>query len=112
MKDETKNLFLAIALSIVVLVGWQYFVGAPKLDKQRAEQQQAQQVATVRPNADVAPRRRWSAGHATAQPGQSQQVRSRRPRSAPRQALAASPRVAIETKSLVGSISPRPASTT
>ncbi|MFO1117181.1 MAG: membrane protein insertase YidC [Beijerinckiaceae bacterium] len=105
MKDETKNLFLAIALSIVVLVGWQYFVGAPKLDKQRAEQQQAQQVATVRPNADgttAAPVPPGAATPATPANPASPVAPAARTRE---EALAASPRVAIETKSLVGSIS-------
>ena len=52
MNNDTKNLFLAIALSVVVLVGWQYFVGAPKLTQQRADLKE-QQSLPPRPNADA-----------------------------------------------------------
>ena len=51
MNNDTKNLFLAIALSVMVLVGWQYFVGAPKLTQQRADQQ-AQQSLPPRPTSE------------------------------------------------------------
>ena len=33
MMPDNKNLFLAIALSILVIVGWQYFLGAPQMEK-------------------------------------------------------------------------------
>ncbi len=48
MTDQ-KNTLLAIVLSAVVLIGWQYFVGLPQMEKQRqeaqlkAQQQQQQQ---------------------------------------------------------------------
>ena len=32
---EHKNTILAIVLSLVVVVGWQYFVGYPQMEKQR-----------------------------------------------------------------------------
>ena len=35
MKDDQKNLYLAIALSILVIVGWNYFYGAPQMEKSR-----------------------------------------------------------------------------
>ncbi len=61
MTNDTKNLFLAIALSVAVLVGWQYFVGAPKLSQQRADIKE-QQSLPPRPTSDTpalpAPRRR------------------------------------------------------
>ena len=34
---EHKNTILAIVLSLVVVVGWQYFVGYPQMEKQRQE---------------------------------------------------------------------------
>ncbi|RAI29662.1 hypothetical protein CH340_22525, partial [Rhodoplanes serenus] len=44
--NEQKNVLLAIALSAVVLIVWQYFFGMPQIDKQRQiQQQQAQQQA-------------------------------------------------------------------
>src|SRR5688572_3337679 len=49
--NDQKNTILAIVLSAVVLIVWQYFVGMPQMEKQRQEtqlkqqQQQAQQQA-------------------------------------------------------------------
>jgi YidC/Oxa1 family membrane protein insertase len=43
MTDQ-KNTLLAIVLSAIVLIGWQYFIGMPQMEKQR-QQQQAQQQA-------------------------------------------------------------------
>jgi YidC/Oxa1 family membrane protein insertase len=37
--SEQRNFILAIALSIAVLLGWQYFVGVPKMEAERARQQ-------------------------------------------------------------------------
>src|SRR3979409_2375613 len=50
MTDQ-KNTILAIALSALVLMAWQYFVGLPQMEKQKQEaplkaQQQQQQVQT------------------------------------------------------------------
>jgi YidC/Oxa1 family membrane protein insertase len=36
---DTKNLLFAIALSMAVLLGWQYFYGVPKMEQQRREAQ-------------------------------------------------------------------------
>ncbi len=45
---DSKNTILAIVLSAVVLIAWQYFVGMPQLQKERQQQQQAQQQAAAR----------------------------------------------------------------
>ena len=51
MTDQ-KNTILAIVLSALVLIAWQYFVGLPQMEKQKqeaqlkAQQQQQQQVQT------------------------------------------------------------------
>ncbi|WP_029058370.1 membrane protein insertase YidC [Stappia stellulata] len=39
---DNRNTILAIVLSLVVLLGWQYFVAQPQMERQRAEQQAAQ----------------------------------------------------------------------
>ena len=47
MTDQ-KNTILAIVLSAVVLIGWQFFFAQPQLEKQQqqvAQQQQAQRQA-------------------------------------------------------------------
>lgn len=46
---NNRNMFIAIGLSLAILLGWQYFFGIPQAEKQRqlAEQQrQAQQAQT------------------------------------------------------------------
>jgi YidC/Oxa1 family membrane protein insertase len=101
--EDNKNLLLAITLSVIVMVGWNYFYGAPKLDQQRQSAQQSQQVA---PGAPAAPGTVLQPGSpaAPAASGISPTVASSQilTRSA---ALALSPRVKIETPSLFGSIS-------
>ena len=50
MTDDSKNLYLAIALSILVIIGWNFFYGWPQMQKSRQAVQQAQ-TATTRPQA-------------------------------------------------------------
>ena len=38
MNQDQKNLYLAFALSILVFVGWNYFYGAPQMEKARQVQ--------------------------------------------------------------------------
>jgi YidC/Oxa1 family membrane protein insertase len=100
--NDQKNTILAIVLSAIVLIGWQFYFGTPQ--QKQIQQQQAQQP----PAAPQQP------------PGTSQQPTGAPPtpgtapqapgQAAPGQpltreaALAASPRVRIETPSLAGSI--------
>jgi YidC/Oxa1 family membrane protein insertase len=107
--SEHKNTILAVVLSLLVIVGWQYFIGYPQMERQRQEtQQQAQlkqpsqsqpgstQPATPQPNAaqpaevPETPR--------TGTPSAQAQAASREA------AIASSPRIAIETPRLGGSI--------
>ncbi|MFG1398240.1 membrane protein insertase YidC [Roseixanthobacter pseudopolyaromaticivorans] len=105
---DNRNMFIAIGLSLAILLGWQYFIGIPQAEKQRqaAEQQrvlqQAQQqteqqsqtpAASATPGPDgVTP----PASHAAGAPGRALTRE---------QALALSPRVAIDTPRVKGSIS-------
>jgi YidC/Oxa1 family membrane protein insertase len=97
--DDNRNMMLAIGLSVAVLVGWQFFVGLPQLEKQREtqklqQQQQPQgQTAQPAPGGQVMPGGPQIAS-GVAQPGSFTRE----------QALAASPRVPIETPRLKGSI--------
>ena len=36
---EHKNTILAVVLSLLVIVGWQYFIGYPQMERQRQEAQ-------------------------------------------------------------------------
>jgi YidC/Oxa1 family membrane protein insertase len=94
--EDSRNLILAIVLSVLVLIGWNYFYGAPQLQKDRQAQTQAQSQAnpaaapgTPQPNGAVAP---LNAAPVVA-------AAQTRP-----EALAASKRIPIDTRSLGGSI--------
>ncbi|WP_346900253.1 membrane protein insertase YidC [uncultured Roseibium sp.] len=45
MFSENRNTILAIVLSLVVLLGWQYFIAKPQLERQQAELQAQQEKA-------------------------------------------------------------------
>lgn len=44
MTNDNKNFFVAIALSLVVLIGWNFLYGVPQAERTRQQAQQAQQV--------------------------------------------------------------------
>jgi YidC/Oxa1 family membrane protein insertase len=97
MTDQ-KNTILAIVLSAIVLIGWQYFIGMPQMEKQK---QISQQQAVER--AQPAPGAQPQAGTAPTAPGQPAQTGAAQPLTRDG-ALAASPRIAIDTPSLQGTI--------
>src|SRR5208282_5206679 len=106
---EHKNTILAIVLSLLVVVGWQYFVGYPQMQKQREEarlkqQEQAQvQPGAAQPSAAQPATPAPQAG-APAVPGAPPAV-AQQPATLTREAvIAASPHVAIDTPRLRGSI--------
>jgi len=93
MTGDNKNFLLAIVMSAMIIFSWQYFYAGPKQEalKQQMVAQQAQQSATT----PAAP-----AGTTAGAPAAVNE-NVILPRD---QALALSPRVAIETPSLAGSI--------
>jgi YidC/Oxa1 family membrane protein insertase len=107
MTDQ-KNTILAIVLSALVLIAWQYFVGMPQMEKQKQEallkqQQQQQQVQTPGQGAQT--------GAPAVQGGVQPQLPGQGAAPTINQVLTrdavikASPRVQIETPRLRGSIS-------
>ena len=46
---DSKNTILAIVLSAVVLIAWQYFYAMPAAEKQKLQQLQAQQQTPQQP---------------------------------------------------------------
>ncbi|MCA3564597.1 MAG: membrane protein insertase YidC [Methylocystis sp.] len=107
MQKETdnKNLFLAIGLSILVIIGWNYFYVGPQTEKQRQERlaQQTQQSTIPQPGAapqlpGAAPSTAPNATPAPTLPGTPAAGLNREA------ALAQSPRVKIVTPRLTGSI--------
>ena len=89
--QDSKNLILAIALSVIVLVGWQYFFGMPLLEGPK----KPTEIASQLPNQPAAPNGQGATAPSAAAPS----VFASR-----EEALAASPRIIIDTAKLKGSI--------
>ncbi len=105
---DNRNTILAVILSGLVLIGWQYFYNMPQMEKQRAAQQAQSEMAKPAPQAaspttpSAAPQTGAApapAANAPAQPAAAAAVVSRDV------AIAATPRVKIDTPRLSGSIS-------
>jgi YidC/Oxa1 family membrane protein insertase len=93
MMGDQKNLVIAIALSLAILLGFQFFYELPKM-RDQAVQQQATQTDVPRPAAPAAPGTAPAPGTATAPWRPTDRFG----------ALSESPRVPLETPSLRGSI--------
>ena len=114
MTDQ-KNMLLAIVLSAIVLIAWQYFVGMPQMEKQRQQQQQQQRrkSSNSRRRQRLSPARRGAGtpvAPGTPVPGQPGAPQTGAPTSPTGQVftreavLAAGPRIAVETPLMKGSI--------
>src|SRR6476659_9245058 len=100
-----KNTIIAIVLSAIVLIGWQYFIGGPQMERQKQEallkqQQQAQQTPSPGSGGTPAPGTAPTSG-AAAPPGSLNVPGTATPAGVQTQnreaVLAASPRIQIET---------------
>jgi YidC/Oxa1 family membrane protein insertase len=103
MKQETRNLVLAMGLSILVLVGWQYFIGGPAMERQREAQQRAAQASPPKP-ADPATGAPANIPAASPNPNGGAAPTAPQAFASREEALKQSPRIAIDTPSLFGSI--------
>src|ERR1700719_233359 len=102
---DNRNTILAVILSGLVLLGWQYFFNIPQMEKQRAAQlaqsemvKPTREAGTTPPQTGAAPAPSANAPAAN-QPGSTAPIVSRDA------AIAAGPRVKIDTPRLIGSIS-------
>jgi YidC/Oxa1 family membrane protein insertase len=107
--SEHKNTILAVVLSLLVIVGWQYFIGYPQMERQRQEtQQQAQQQSKPQPGSTQpgGPAPNATQPATPEVPGTPRAgAPSAQAQAASREAvIASSPRIAIETPRLGGSI--------
>ncbi|MBI5260197.1 MAG: membrane protein insertase YidC [Bradyrhizobium sp.] len=104
---DNRNTILAVILSGLVLIAWQYFYNAPQMERQRAQTQVQTELAKGSPQAgstatpSPTPQAGTTPTPSTA-PGASQQPVLVVAREV---ALAANPRVKIDTPRLAGSIS-------
>ncbi len=102
-----RNTILAVILSGVVLIGWQYFYNIPTMEKQRAAEQAQRQAQTTTPAPTTAnPSGAPQAGStpSAAIPGGPAVAANAAPVQSRVAVIAASPRIKIETPSLSGSI--------
>jgi YidC/Oxa1 family membrane protein insertase len=117
MSDDQKNLFLAMGLSLLVIIGWQYFYGVPQMEKAREQQARQQKTGQLAPkaggNAPAAPSTPAAGSQTPAapQPGAASTPAAVQPKApAPAAfidrsaALRSADRVAIDTPSISGSI--------
>jgi YidC/Oxa1 family membrane protein insertase len=117
--DNQTNVFLALVLSMIVILGWQYFYAEPRMREER-ERQKAEQAAKAEAAKMAAPQATPAAGQ-PAVPGQATPGLATGPTAAPAAgvampsgrivrastrdaALALAPRIRIGTPALLGSI--------
>ncbi|RVL27648.1 membrane protein insertase YidC [Sinorhizobium meliloti] len=95
MMENNRNYFVAIALSVLILIAWQFFYVSPKMEKDRIAAEQAQQAQQTQqqPGAQPAAPGQALPGGAIPSAGESRD-----------QAIGKSARVAIDTPALSGSI--------
>jgi YidC/Oxa1 family membrane protein insertase len=100
--EDTRNLFLAIALSVLVMAAWQYFYAGPLYQREHQGQTQANNPApTSAVESGAAPGSPGAALPAAGSPPGGQATAAPESLDA---ALAAAPRIIIDTPSLGGSI--------
>ena len=104
---EHKNTIIAIVLSLIVVIGWQYFIGYPQMEKQRREAllKQQEQAQLHPPAAQPAPAQPGTPATPGPQTGAPAPVNPVEPAANSRESIVtAAPRVAINTERLNGSI--------
>jgi YidC/Oxa1 family membrane protein insertase len=103
---DNRNTILAVILSGIVLIAWQYFYNVPQMEKQRAQSQvQAELAKPTQSTPGATPQSGSAPSAATTTPGTTAQPASAGPVVSRDEAIAASPRVKIDTPRLIGSIS-------
>ncbi|MDP2354821.1 MAG: membrane protein insertase YidC [Beijerinckiaceae bacterium] len=120
MREDQKNLFIAMGLSLLVIIGWNFFYGVPEAQRQRQSQQQTQLPPQTTPPQASQPAPSTTAPGVVAPQGAipgapAPTLAPTTPSPAPvpvfgltrEQALQGAPRVRIDTPSLSGSINLR-----
>src|SRR5258708_35139125 len=102
---DNRNTILAVILSGIVLIAWQYFYNMPQMERQRAAQQVQTELAKRDQQAGNTPANTTPAAPATSPNAPAQtQAAAAAPIVGRDAAIAASPRVKIDTPRLAGSI--------
>jgi len=103
--SDNRNTIFAVVLSGLVLIGWQYFYNLPQLEKQRAQSQAQSEL--VKPTQQAAPAGNTpgTASPSSAPAASPATSTNAAPAAISRdEALAAGPRIKIDTPRLTGSI--------
>jgi len=98
---DNKNLLLTVALSVAILVGWQYFFGMPMFEQQR---KQAEIAAKLPDQGNASAPAQTASGNSASAPAAPAAGASATVFATRDAALAAAPRVTIDTPKLKGSI--------
>src|SRR5665647_620330 len=108
--SDNRNTILAVILSGLVLLGWQYFFNIPQMEKQRAAERAQSQLVTPTPQTGNPP----ASTPATPQTGAASAPSTATPAAQPASnapvvsrdaAIAGGQRIKIETPRISGSIS-------
>jgi YidC/Oxa1 family membrane protein insertase len=107
--SDNRNTILAVILSGLVLIAWQYFYNMPQMEKQRAEQQRQTELQKPTPQAtpDQGQNPATPSPAAGGTPAAATPTAATGPELSRDAALAAGPRVKIDTPHVTGSISLR-----
>ncbi|MBV8575035.1 MAG: membrane protein insertase YidC, partial [Acetobacteraceae bacterium] len=102
---DSRNTILAVILSGLVLIAWQYFYNIPQMERQRAQSQAQAELTKPSPAPTAAPSSAPDAGSTPAQTPSTPATASNAPVVSRDAAIEATPRVKVETPSVIGSIS-------
>jgi YidC/Oxa1 family membrane protein insertase len=103
--NDQKNLLIAVALSMAVMLGWQFFYAGPQIKAQQ-EKAQREKLAQEAQKAAEGAKTATPATPGTLLPGAQPAIAPQAtPKGTRAEVLAASARIPIETPSLTGSIS-------
>src|SRR5438552_2548772 len=112
MTDNNRNTILAVILSGLVLIAWQYFYNVPQMEKQRVEAQKQTELQKPAQQATPGTAAPGTTPDSTTTPPASTTPSSTAPATpastvvVPREtAIASSPRVKIDSPKITGSIS-------
>src|SRR5262245_47814261 len=107
MKEDNRNFILAIVLSMLIILGWNYFYAQPMLEKQRQQTEQSQKPPPALPEqpAPGQPARPQPGSQAQAVPPSAEPSVTTPGVPQPREVvLTQAPRLPIRTPSVEGSI--------
>src|SRR5712671_5797927 len=106
---DNRNTILAVILSGLVLIAWQYFYNVPQMEKQRAQSQTQAELAKPSQQATPGATPQTTPGGSTPAPSANTPAATQPASAGPvvsrETAIAATPRVKIETPRVSGSIS-------